>query len=211
MGLRHMAGRCGLSAFLRPRCCRLALAGSAIALAAAEPGCTSGGTGPQAPCPPGQTCQVRLTLLHTSDIHSRIFPYDLQILQVDSELGLGTLDEVKNVGGVARVSYVVNRERARADRVCTSTRATSSRARPSSTTSRASRRRAPPQHDGHRRDGHREPRVRRWRDQRRPPDDEVGRLPAPRGQLRVPVARAPPSTRASTRSSSPSRSSTSRG
>jgi 5'-nucleotidase len=60
---------------------------------------------------------VQLTLLHTSDIHSRIFPYDLQILQVDSELGLGTLNEVKNVGGVARLSYVLNRERARADRV----------------------------------------------------------------------------------------------
>jgi 5'-nucleotidase/UDP-sugar diphosphatase len=86
-------------------------------LAAAEPGCTSGGTGPQSPCPPGQTCQVRLTLLHTSDIHSRIFPYDLQILQIDSELGLGTLSQVKNVGGVARLSYIVNRERARADRV----------------------------------------------------------------------------------------------
>jgi 5'-nucleotidase len=60
---------------------------------------------------------VQLTLLHTSDIHSRIFPYDLQVLQVDSELGLGTLNEVKNVGGVARLSYVLNRERARADRV----------------------------------------------------------------------------------------------
>jgi 5'-nucleotidase len=90
---------------------------SAAALAASEPGCTSGGTGPQTPCPDGQTCEVRLTLLHTADIHSRIFPYDLQILQVDSELGLGTLDEVKNVGGVARVSYLLNRERARADRV----------------------------------------------------------------------------------------------
>jgi 5'-nucleotidase len=58
-----------------------------------------------------------LTLLHTADIHSRIFPYDLQILQVDSTLGLGTLDEVKNVGGVARLSYLLNRERAKADRV----------------------------------------------------------------------------------------------
>ena len=101
----------------RPRIAAIALVGAALGLAAAEPGCTSGGTGPQSACPPGQTCQVRLTLIHTSDIHSRIFPYDLQILQVDSELGLGTLDEVKNVGGVARQSYIVNRERARADRV----------------------------------------------------------------------------------------------
>ncbi|HEY1695910.1 MAG TPA: bifunctional UDP-sugar hydrolase/5'-nucleotidase [Polyangiaceae bacterium] len=112
-----MARRCGLPGFLRLRFAALALGASAAALAATEPGCTSGATGPSQVCPPGETCDVRLTLLHTADIHSRIFPYDLQILQVDSQLGLGTLDEVKNVGGVARVSYVVNRERARADRV----------------------------------------------------------------------------------------------
>jgi 5'-nucleotidase len=94
-----------------------AIFAGAAALAATEPGCTSGGNGPQSPCPPGQTCEVRLTLLHTADIHSRIFPYDLQILQIDSELGLGTLNQVKNVGGVARLSYLLNRERARADRV----------------------------------------------------------------------------------------------
>lgn len=117
MGLRHTTGRCGLSALLHPRLAAGMLAAAFVTLAAAEPGCTSGGSGPQSPCPEGQTCQVGLTILHTSDIHSRIFPYDLQILQVDSELGLGTLDEVKNVGGDARVSYVVNRERARADRV----------------------------------------------------------------------------------------------
>lgn len=117
MGLRHMTGRCGLLGLLRPRLAAAAVAVAATGLTAAAPGCTSGGTGPQTPCPEGQTCEVRLTLLHTADIHSRIFPYDLQILQVDAQLGLGTLDEVKNVGGVARVSYLLNRERARADRV----------------------------------------------------------------------------------------------
>lgn len=117
MGLRHTRGRPGLAGGLRLRAAATALAVSCVALAAAEPGCTSGGSGTQSPCPPGQTCEVALTILHTSDIHSRIFPYDLQILQVDSELGLGTLDQVKNVGGVARLSYVLNRERARADRV----------------------------------------------------------------------------------------------
>jgi 5'-nucleotidase / UDP-sugar diphosphatase len=117
MGLRHMIGRCNLAALARPRVAGLALVGAVLALAATEPGCTSGGSGPQSPCPPGQTCQVLLTLLHTADIHSRIFPYDLQILQVDAELGLGTLDEVENVGGVARLSYVLNRERAKSDRV----------------------------------------------------------------------------------------------
>ena len=117
MGLRHMAGRCGLLGLLRPGWAAIAVTAGALGLGASEPGCTSGGTGPQSPCPDGQTCEVRLTLLHTADIHSRIFPYDLQILQIDSQLGLGTLDEVKNVGGVARVSYLLNRERARADRV----------------------------------------------------------------------------------------------
>ncbi|MEO8876507.1 MAG: hypothetical protein ABI461_13035, partial [Polyangiaceae bacterium] len=68
-------------------------------------------------CPPGKKCQTRLTLLHTSDIHSRLFPYDLEITQVDSTLGLGTINTIENVGGVARLSYVLGRERARADRV----------------------------------------------------------------------------------------------
>ena len=68
-------------------------------------------------CPPGQKCQTRLTLLHTSDIHSRLFPYNLEITQVDSTLGLGTINTIENVGGVARLSYVLGRERARADRV----------------------------------------------------------------------------------------------
>ena len=117
MGLRHTIGRCSLAALVRPRVATAAVVACAAMLAAAEPGCSSGGSGPQSPCPAGQTCQARLTLLHTSDIHSRIFPYDLQILQIDSELGLGTLSQVKNVGGVARLSYIVNRERARADRV----------------------------------------------------------------------------------------------
>jgi len=117
MGLRHTTGRCSLSAFVRPHVAGAALVAASLALAAGAPGCTSGGSGPQSPCPPGQTCQVALTLIHTGDLHSRIFPYDMQVLQVDSELGLGTLDEIENVGGVARMSYVVNRERARADRV----------------------------------------------------------------------------------------------
>jgi 5'-nucleotidase len=127
MELRHIGGRRDLVAQVRPRRpsppyprhLARALAGVAVAscLAGAAPGCTSGGVGVQSPCPAGATCDVHLTLLHTSDIHSRIFPYDLQILQVDSELGLGTLAQVKNVGGVARLSYLLNRERARADRV----------------------------------------------------------------------------------------------
>lgn len=68
-------------------------------------------------CPPGQTCSVNVTLLHTSDIHSRLFPYEQVITQVDATLGLGELNTVSNIGGVARMAYILNRERARAGRV----------------------------------------------------------------------------------------------
>jgi len=58
-----------------------------------------------------------MTFIHTSDIHSRLYPYEQVITQVDSDLGLGQLGEVANIGGVARMAYIVGRERARADRV----------------------------------------------------------------------------------------------
>jgi 5'-nucleotidase len=82
-------------------------------------GCGGGSDVPHvsSACPAGQTCQTRLTILHSSDIHSRLFPYDLEIAQVDSTLGLGNVGDIKNVGGVGRMSYVLSRERARADRV----------------------------------------------------------------------------------------------
>jgi 5'-nucleotidase len=95
----------------------LALLGLATA-GAATPGCSSddGAPGVSSACPAGQTCDVRLTLFHTSDIHSRLLPYDLQITQADSDLGLGSLGDVVNIGGVSRMAYVLGRERARADR-----------------------------------------------------------------------------------------------
>ncbi len=61
--------------------------------------------------------QVHLTLIHTADIHSRLFPYNLQLGQVDAGLGLGTTDAIVNVGGAARMSYILGRERARSTRV----------------------------------------------------------------------------------------------
>lgn len=61
--------------------------------------------------------QVHLTLLHTSDIHSRLYPYNFQIGQVDAGLGLGEAGSISNVGGMARISHIIGRERARADRV----------------------------------------------------------------------------------------------
>src|SRR4051794_10755438 len=85
------------------------------ALTGSQPGCSSAeATGP---CPPGQTCDVGLTILHTADIHSRLFPYEQVITQVDATLGLGELNQVADIGGVARVAYVINRERARSGRV----------------------------------------------------------------------------------------------
>jgi 5'-nucleotidase / UDP-sugar diphosphatase len=61
--------------------------------------------------------QVHLTLLHTSDIHSRLYPYNLQLGQVDAGLGLGEALSIANVGGAARISHIIGRERARASRV----------------------------------------------------------------------------------------------
>ncbi|TKD01991.1 bifunctional metallophosphatase/5'-nucleotidase [Polyangium fumosum] len=61
--------------------------------------------------------QTHLTLIHTSDIHSRLYPYNLQLGQVDAGLGLGEALSIANVGGAARISHIVGRERARASRV----------------------------------------------------------------------------------------------
>jgi 5'-nucleotidase len=96
-----------------------AIATGALALAgAATPGCNNDDSPPDNACPGGAaTCQVRLTLLHTADIHSRLLPYDLFITQVDADLGLGTDATQRNVGGIARMAYILGRERARADKV----------------------------------------------------------------------------------------------
>ena len=87
--------------------------------------------------------QVRVTFLHTSDIHSRLFPYNLQIGQVDAKLGLGEVAGISDVGGAARMSHIIGRERARSSRCSTSTAATAFRVRPSSTSSPARPRSAP--------------------------------------------------------------------
>ena len=57
---------------------------------------------------------IRLTILHTSDIHSRILPYDYVPMYTEEKLGLQA-DRGK-YGGIARVAYVVKRERAKAGR-----------------------------------------------------------------------------------------------
>ena len=61
----------------------------------------------------GQT--VRISFLHTADIHSRLLPYDMTVLASDRDLGL--LQENAPFGGVARIAHIIQRERARAERV----------------------------------------------------------------------------------------------
>jgi 5'-nucleotidase/UDP-sugar diphosphatase len=85
-------------------------------LAAAPAACTSDAP-PTQVCGGEKTCQTNLTILHTGDVHSRLFQYPLEITQVDAQLGLGPNESVTNVGGIAQLSYVLQRERARASRV----------------------------------------------------------------------------------------------
>lgn len=66
--------------------------------------------------PPDLTgTDVRLTLLHTSDIHSRVFPYDMVPQFTDEQLGL--LEENGPFGGAARMATILKRERAHSSRV----------------------------------------------------------------------------------------------
>ena len=93
------------------------LALPALASAAMATATTGGGGCATNDPPPPLKGQVHLTLLHTSDLHSRLFPYNLQIGQVDAGLGLGASGSISNVGGAARISHIIGRERARASRV----------------------------------------------------------------------------------------------
>ena len=60
---------------------------------------------------------VHLTVLHTADLHSRIFPYQFAPGQIDKGLGLvPSHGNIAVVGGAARIATVVKRERAAAAR-----------------------------------------------------------------------------------------------
>src|ERR1043165_5149772 len=93
------------------------LALPALAAAAMAAATTGGGGCVTSEGGPPLKGQVHLTLIHTADIHSRLFPYNLQIGQVDAGLGLGAANSVQNIGGAARVSHIIGRERARSERV----------------------------------------------------------------------------------------------
>jgi 2',3'-cyclic-nucleotide 2'-phosphodiesterase (5'-nucleotidase family) len=58
---------------------------------------------------------VRLTVLHTADIHSRILPYYQVPGLIDR--GYGSCAELQPFGGAARLQHLMKREKARADRV----------------------------------------------------------------------------------------------
>lgn len=89
----------------------LGISAGVLAAVAGSAGCEA------EPAPTRVKGQVHLTLLHTSDIHSRLFPYNLQLGQVDAGLGLGEAGAIVNVGGAARISHIIGRERARSSRV----------------------------------------------------------------------------------------------
>ena len=61
---------------------------------------------------------VHLTVIHTADLHSRLFPYQFAPGQIDKGLGLlPSHGDLAIVGGAARIATVVARERAHAERV----------------------------------------------------------------------------------------------
>jgi 5'-nucleotidase/UDP-sugar diphosphatase len=60
-----------------------------------------------------QESKHALTLLHTSDIHSRVWPFRSRISMFEASLGLGPADTLQEVGGLARLGSLLGQERAR--------------------------------------------------------------------------------------------------
>lgn len=56
-----------------------------------------------------------LTLLHTSDVHSRLWPFRSRISSFEAELGLGPESALREVGGAARLAARLEMERTRGD------------------------------------------------------------------------------------------------
>lgn len=76
-------------------------------------GAACGAPGPNVTLPAGG--DVHLTLLHTADWHSRLFPYQMTVSATDQNLGL--VQSNGPFGGAARMNWLIHRERSRADRV----------------------------------------------------------------------------------------------
>lgn len=78
-----------------------------VALSACEP------WGPPSP----RLERASLTLLHTADLHSHVFPHPFFVTGRDAARGWGEAGEVVLAGGLARLGALVERERARSERV----------------------------------------------------------------------------------------------
>ncbi len=87
----------------------LCMVGFGAALAAASAACTVQRDRPNLV---GQ--DVRVTIMHTSDIHSRLFPYNQVPNRFDEDFGL--LPANQPFGGIARIASIVKAERALAPR-----------------------------------------------------------------------------------------------
>lgn len=86
---------------------------ASLALILVSAGCMPVAVDAQAPDLSGQA--VRLTFLHTSDIHSRLLEYNFDPSFTDN--GLGLMDDVGPYGGIAEMATILKRERADAGRV----------------------------------------------------------------------------------------------
>lgn len=60
-----------------------------------------------------QESKHALTLLHTSDLHSRVWPFRSRISTFEASLGLGPAGALQEVGGLGRLAALLERERGR--------------------------------------------------------------------------------------------------
>lgn len=90
----------------------LTLGTLALAITAAS-GCVPIAYDNEAPALVGQ--DVRLTILHTSDIHSRLLEYNFDPSFTDNQLGLA--DDMGPYGGIAEISTILKEQRAKSSRV----------------------------------------------------------------------------------------------
>lgn len=73
-----------------------------LALACAEPG----------PLPSAEG-ERQVALLHTADLHSRVWPFSERVAPFEAELGLGPAGSLQELGGFARLASVVEEQRQR--------------------------------------------------------------------------------------------------
>ena len=57
---------------------------------------------------------ISITFIHTTDIHSRLYPYNMVPNISDQNMGLGS--DSGPYGGAARLAFIIKRERSKANR-----------------------------------------------------------------------------------------------